>query len=540
MAHVLNGSMSRNCSSFQPSGAMLLLGASKVDTASGEVCRGKVQLRLEPRTLGVLLALAERPGEVVTKQEILERVWPDVSVSEASIWRSISDLRQALDDESKRCPGELQSLIETLPRRGYRLSPGARIRWMSRRWPLGWPNSRSLLDWGLAALLAASLLVLQPTNQPSASSSSPKSAGPGTYPPRPEELVDGAERALALRTSAGIERAIELAQWAIRQDPGLAAAHSALSDAYRRKGEVSADESRWMAAARDSVERAIQLAPHSAGPYASYGSLLASEGRLHLAENALRRALELDPSNTKAANNLGLLLLGRGDLSGAAREFRALTVDHPAGEIFWHNLGYTYLSMDDLGGARLALERAIAANPQYWLSHSLLAQVDLLEGNSSMARRRLEPVLNGGLLVEFGHLVGARIALAEGDLKEAGRLLEPLTGPGRRRSFLAASLLQAEVLRRRGETRQATAAAAEIDTDCRRRLDAGSEDSALRHCLAATAALRGDSASAAAELLKAIEAGYRGTALLISDPVFAAVAKEAVFLRAVERLEASS
>lgn len=62
----------------------------------------------------VLLCLAERAEQVVTREELLEKVWSDVFVGEQVLSRSISELRKALADDSK-------TIIETIPKTGYRL-----------------------------------------------------------------------------------------------------------------------------------------------------------------------------------------------------------------------------------------------------------------------------------------------------------------------------------------------------------------------------------------------------------------------------------
>ena len=64
----------------------------------------------------LLVFLAEHPGDPLTKEEILENVWPDVFVGEGVLWQSISELRKSLGD-NHRDP----RFIETIPTKGYRL-----------------------------------------------------------------------------------------------------------------------------------------------------------------------------------------------------------------------------------------------------------------------------------------------------------------------------------------------------------------------------------------------------------------------------------
>ncbi len=60
--------------------------------------KGETPVQLGARALDILIALVERPGEVVTKQELLSRVWPDVMVEESSLRVHIAALRKALAD----------------------------------------------------------------------------------------------------------------------------------------------------------------------------------------------------------------------------------------------------------------------------------------------------------------------------------------------------------------------------------------------------------------------------------------------------------
>lgn len=72
--------------------------------------------RLEPKVMAVLVELARRRDRVVSKEELIEAVWPQTHVGEAALSRCISELRRALGDDARN-----PRYIETLPKRGYRL-----------------------------------------------------------------------------------------------------------------------------------------------------------------------------------------------------------------------------------------------------------------------------------------------------------------------------------------------------------------------------------------------------------------------------------
>ena len=71
---------------------------------------GRAELR--PKSFEVLRYLVEHAGRVVTKEEVLSAVWPDVTVSDELLTQCIRDVRRALGDESQR-------IVKTVPRRGY-------------------------------------------------------------------------------------------------------------------------------------------------------------------------------------------------------------------------------------------------------------------------------------------------------------------------------------------------------------------------------------------------------------------------------------
>jgi DNA-binding winged helix-turn-helix (wHTH) protein len=90
-----------------------------LDEREGTVTGPGGSLRLEPRVMAVLTELARHRGHVVSRQELLDTIWPDVVVTEYTLNRCIYRMRRALDDVAGNGAGA--ELVETLPKRGYRL-----------------------------------------------------------------------------------------------------------------------------------------------------------------------------------------------------------------------------------------------------------------------------------------------------------------------------------------------------------------------------------------------------------------------------------
>jgi DNA-binding winged helix-turn-helix (wHTH) protein len=101
----------------QQQAARYKFGLYEADLQSGELFRDGRKLRMQEQPFQVLVALLERPGEVVTREDLQQRLWPsDTFVDfDHSLNTAINKLRDALGDGAAN-----PRFIETLPRRGYR------------------------------------------------------------------------------------------------------------------------------------------------------------------------------------------------------------------------------------------------------------------------------------------------------------------------------------------------------------------------------------------------------------------------------------
>jgi len=92
-------------------------GIFELDLQAGELRKHGLRIRLQEQPFKVLAALLERPGEVVTREELRKRLWPDDTFVDFDhgLASAINRLREALGDSA-----ENPRYVETLPRRGYR------------------------------------------------------------------------------------------------------------------------------------------------------------------------------------------------------------------------------------------------------------------------------------------------------------------------------------------------------------------------------------------------------------------------------------
>lgn len=107
---------------------MLRFGDFELDPASGELRKAGAPVRLPPQPAKVLALLVSRGGELVTREEIRQRVWGDGTHVDfdQSLNSCIKQIRAALEDDPDQ-----PRYLQTLPRRGYRfLAPSPRRRWL--------------------------------------------------------------------------------------------------------------------------------------------------------------------------------------------------------------------------------------------------------------------------------------------------------------------------------------------------------------------------------------------------------------------------
>jgi len=95
---------------------LIRIGVWRVDPALDEIARDGTSIKLEPRTMRLLIYLAEHAGEVVSVDQLLDNVWKDVVVTPNSVYHAVAALRRVLGDDPKN-----PTYIVNILRRGYRL-----------------------------------------------------------------------------------------------------------------------------------------------------------------------------------------------------------------------------------------------------------------------------------------------------------------------------------------------------------------------------------------------------------------------------------
>ncbi len=234
---------------------MIRFGPFQVDPRTWSLSREGEAVDLSPRLVEILVSIVEKHGEIVTKDELLERFWPGVNITDNTLTRAIADIRKALGDHA----GE-PKYVQTMARRGYRFAgvaePGGSV---SGSW-IPVPDQADPFQAWVKGKLALDSLDLK------------KLSG----------AIAAFERA-----------AVEL--------PSYAPAHAGLANAYllqfekTRSGSVPDRDllTRAMAAAR----QACAVDPSLGEGWAVLGYLLSAAGKTEEAQAAARRAGALEPDN---------------------------------------------------------------------------------------------------------------------------------------------------------------------------------------------------------------------------------------------------
>jgi DNA-binding winged helix-turn-helix (wHTH) protein/Flp pilus assembly protein TadD len=276
---------------------------------------------LAPKVALTLMALLERAGQVVSKEELFQSVWGGAAVEESNLSQNIYTLRRNFEATSGT------SLIETLPRRGYRINVDVRLGSVRGAGEQAQAKRAGSILAGAAAIAACGVVLIfagARTNDPMPVADPPPFAADQAYWTGWMYYREGTENgfrsavrsfqeASALRPSSPIGEAGEAVALAQLSDnegdspSGIAdgsraewLAHHPLanerssSEALAAKGFVEFDIDGDFAAAARDLKRAELLDAQNANAYLWYGDVLLWEGKLAPARAQLLRATRLE------------------------------------------------------------------------------------------------------------------------------------------------------------------------------------------------------------------------------------------------------
>lgn len=312
---------------------LFLFGTFTLDVTNRRLsCAGEA-VRLSPKAFDVLVALVREPGRLVTKSELLARVWPEAFVEEGILTVHVSALRKVLGD-NVRPP----AYIETVARSGYRF-------------------------------------IASVTRDSAADGPSPLSALP-----RPVELYELVGRGRSHLLSGSyfeLPNAVDAFRAAIEIDPSYAPAHAGLARARCAQVAWSAvPHQEAYAEAKAAALRALAADSASADAQVALGTVLfLSEWDWPAAERSLRRALESDPDHTEALLQYASLQEALGRVEEGLRFKQQALARDPRSALVLVQIAISYWHDRKYDETLVWAQRALDVEPKHLLAGEFVAGV---------------------------------------------------------------------------------------------------------------------------------------------------------------------
>ncbi|WP_195819942.1 winged helix-turn-helix domain-containing protein [Roseobacter sp. MH60115] len=344
---------------------ILIVDGWRIDVPARSAERRDQSVRLSPRAIRFLKVFAEAPGDTIPRETLLDRVWPDVTVSDESLTQVVAELRRKLASKD---------LIATIPRGGYRLTV---------------PILRDLANGP------------GPTHGPD-----------GSLPIDAYALFLEARSCLARGDEGALRTFTALAAEAVARAPGDAEIRAFYATALLKQHIYWSEGATLLDAALTEAEKAVTVNPDNAETLLADGAARIEAGMKDAGLRAIARALSLARSDAGLHLEAAMRVMAAGDRrSAAALALRAAELA-PTG-FRGDQLAARYLERDEPDRARVHAERALrkvrteleidpnALRALYALG-PLLAQL----GDAHAARAALEAVPHHNSPLEYYRAVG--------------------------------------------------------------------------------------------------------------------------------------
>jgi DNA-binding winged helix-turn-helix (wHTH) protein/Tfp pilus assembly protein PilF len=321
-------------------GEVFHFGEFTLDVQERRLQRAADAVRLAPKAFDLLVALLRHPGRLVSKDELLARVWPDSFVEEGILAVHVSALRRALGDETRP-----STYIETVARSGYRFVAPVRC--------IDDPD-------GDAPLLSAAV--------------------------RPVELYEcvGRGRSYLLSLSYfDVPHAVAAFRAAIEIDPTYAPAHAGLARAQCAQAELrTVPHLEAFAEAKALALRALAIDSACVDAHVALGTVLfLNEWNWAAADRSLRRALALDPAHTEGLVQYGALMEALGKLDEGLQFKQQALVRNPGSPWLLAQIASSYWHQRKDDETLVWAQRALDLDQAHLLAIKLLTYVHWRRGD---------------------------------------------------------------------------------------------------------------------------------------------------------------
>ena len=367
------------------------LGSWRIDPETRRVTDGRRTRRLTPKAMDVLLMLVEAKGAVVTRDSLLDSVWPDVTVGDENLTHAIAELRRALGSKASG-----SRFIETIYKRGYRLVaeacktvvPGA--------------------EQDPAFHLEAYLLCLD------------------------------ARRLIERSEVDSAKESVRLCMEAVRRSPSFAFGHAELAIAIVNRCLYYDEDGPSLERAAEAAKAATRLRSDQATSYRALGYALSALERHAEAREAFRRALSLGPEDFETHHLFARALFAEGDTASAARLAEQAAILRPDDYAASLLASKAFEELGDMNRARVSaarsldrLTRRLQSDPTEPRARNTLGLCLGRVGRAEEALQAVQEDEGSGYPVHFNN---AAAFVQAGEIPEAVERLERIVDQGWRHS----------------------------------------------------------------------------------------------------------
>jgi DNA-binding winged helix-turn-helix (wHTH) protein/tetratricopeptide (TPR) repeat protein len=385
--------------------------------------RGETPIPLAPKSFELLVALVSRSGQLLTRDELMQVIWPDSFVEEINLTVNISLLRKTLGEQA-----DGRQYIATVPKRGYRfdgavteyrkdlidakqpavplpgleLSPAGAVAGAPRSPPFnsrfGIFNNRALAV-GIVVLLtlcaswiAYRYLVASRTQRTNQSDQSGDVAQ--NIEPHARELYAEGRSYWARRSAESVQRSIELFRQAIAIDPNYAAAYTGLADAYIFAGSYGnsfLSPQTAMPKAKEAAQKALAINSNSAEAHTSLAYIkVIYDWDWTGAESEFRRAIELNPNNLNAHHWYSHELMAEGRVQESHQQSEQALYIEPTNVLINEHMAWHHMMAREYDRSIPQALKTIELDPDFVQAHRVLALDYLYAGRFKEACAEFE------------------------------------------------------------------------------------------------------------------------------------------------------
>lgn len=376
---------------------------------------------IAPKAVDVLIVLADDAGRIVSKAELMDRVWPETFVDEANLTQNVYVLRRRFERDASGVR------IENVPKRGYRLIVPPQVLpahvppTASTSAPALQPAARR--SWLRAAMMCTTVLVgcaMSGSSWRDVAAQALPSAALRDYMLGRDEQVGGTQAALeraarsfdavvrvapdnALGYAGRAETEASLAFYASDaaariglQARAVADARTAVgkgnnpADAYAAFGAVAMSVEHDGAAAADAFARALAVNPNHLGALVWSGTLQMQQGRIEAARQTFARAVAIAPNAAGTVASLAWSDFLAGDNFDAIALAKQMLLAHQLPLVARVTLANAELGARDYRGARATIADLGAGRDGRVQAAALTARMNALIGRTAAASKQLE------------------------------------------------------------------------------------------------------------------------------------------------------